>query len=557
MFTKRILCAAVAGVLMSGTASAFDLKTGAASLGAYTVAKQTLNSASETATGSGLYVLNEVSATGHQFQLDLGFGVSNGDTRYITVTLTNGVFTQTVNHDSANLGSGARLVIPGSNNITRVSGGTAGTSTVTYQFTANANIAPEQDIEIQFAGTAIAIPATGGLGFSYELKNGTGVNATSLASDSATGLITVADGYAATITATSATANVEATPAFSRFISGSGLIDTTTARIGQIQVAVVNNTYKNANNIDSTDLTAGNGAALATMINAATSTVTLAGNFAFGTWYLGDVSCNQTVALTGLADGASDALALTAVNNQYLCVDNNGTTVIQKDGVYTATADYTGVAGAVGTLADQVVNFGTFAHNGTTIQLPYITTLLNQKLVLVNRSGAAATYEFSFPNRGTTTTEPTTTGSYTGSIPANSATTLELKDVVTITGQNKVAGTIVVAAPACSVDAITIYPRPNASTDPVTLDTGCLAQKIDTVGTSVAAVNTSVNAVDESVAAVQTSIGTTGGTSLVTRLTTVNSNLDAVDNALEAAFTAAGAAQGAAYGAAAAAGGAF
>jgi hypothetical protein len=98
---------------------------------------------------------------------------------------------------------------------------------------------------------------------------------------------------------------------------------------------------------------------------------------------------------------------------------------------------------------------GTVTREGTTIQVPYITTFAdyNQRLVLVNRGASAVPYTISFTEEAGVTA---TAGSMaTGTLAANETKIIKATDIVTLAGATRTAATVVVTAPSSTIDAAT------------------------------------------------------------------------------------------------------
>ena len=218
---------------------------------------------------------------------------------------------------------------------------------------------------------------------------------------------------------------------------------------------------------------------LADMINTATSTVKIKGDFSFGAWDLlnGAAASNAAcLAGTDLAFNTAKTevstsvtvAALNAASN--LCVGTDGTKIINIAN-YTADITYVAVGSAAFPATSASVSFGSIKHNGTTIQVPYLTTFTDysQRLVLVNRGGADAAYTVAFtPETGVTATAGTAA---TGTIAAGKTLIVPVKDIVTLTGATRTAATVNIVAVDTNIDAATTQVNlADKATDTVKLD---------------------------------------------------------------------------------------
>ena len=202
--------------------------------------------------------------------------------------------------------------------------------------------------------------------------------------------------------------------------------------------------------------------------------VTFKGNFSVGTYTLNtNMNCaadndpTTVVASTVADDGdmmkakltpdAQPAAAGTGVD-WYLCLmvaeDND---MPLPEGAFTAALEYGAVANAMGGgREDQTVAVGSIARNGTTVQIPYLTTYMgyNQRIVLSNRSSAEAKYMIEFrPEMGVT---PTAGDMAEGMLMPMSTKTLRAMDVVMLEGGARTAATITVVADPKMIDVTSV-----------------------------------------------------------------------------------------------------
>jgi hypothetical protein len=109
-------------------------------------------------------------------------------------------------------------------------------------------------------------------------------------------------------------------------------------------------------------------------------------------------------------------------------------------------------------------------HNGTTVQLPYLTTFAdyNQRLVIVNRGTSDATYSVTFTSEATATATAGTAA--TGTVAAGTTSSIKVSDIVTMTGLTRTAATIVIVAPTANLSVATNQVNlSDGSTDTVVL----------------------------------------------------------------------------------------
>ena len=112
---------------------------------------------------------------------------------------------------------------------------------------------------------------------------------------------------------------------------------------------------------------------------------------------------------------------------------------------------------------------GYIMRNGTTVHLPYLTQFANynQRIVVVNRGGAAS-YTFSFmAEDGVTVTEGSDAS---GMLPANSSTyfSMQFGNLVTIDGSpNRAAGTLIIESQPSFIDVLVSQTNANGGTDTV------------------------------------------------------------------------------------------
>ncbi len=204
---------------------------------------------------------------------------------------------------------------------------------------------------------------------------------------------------------------------------------------------------------------------------AATSLTTISGDFSFGSWSVSDNDCTTaTVPITvasGTLNAAMDTATVPAANfattvgvdaGASLCVtlDASAGEVAPVASAYTASLALTSAdATFIAPLAAQSGSFGGIAHNGTTVELPYLTTFedYNQRLVIVNRGATDAGYTTTFTSEADATATAGTAAS--GTVAAGTTMSIKVSDMVTMTGKTRTAGTLVIVAPDANVSVAT------------------------------------------------------------------------------------------------------
>jgi len=444
MVSKKILAAAIAAALSSQAAfAALDLDSDATAL---TYAKEAITSVS-----SG-YTTVAAAGTELDVKAAVGSGVSAGNQIYVRFDLTNAKFATAV--------VAADLTVAGPTNAPSVqvqSGGAADSSYVIFQITADADpvdgIIDQADV-LTLALADLKISTTAGVTVKYAAYDtpASAVNqvaANKLADASFANAITVANVLDATFTADNAVADVA--DDFTTFVT-----DGTSTTIGTVAFGLTNSA---ALLTDGTVVTT-----LDELIDDAASNVVLSGDLSFGQWDIDGLAIDEE---TGALE--SNDLSDLGFGTYDVNVTVDGETTINP-GSYSLATDYTAITNSVYGVANESGDLGSITRNGTSVQVPYLTTFTdyNQRVVLVNRSAKAAPYSFAF------TTESGVTAAAgvkaTGSIPANSTLVLKAADVVTLTGGSRTAATITVTAQEANIDAATTTVNlSDKSTDTVNL----------------------------------------------------------------------------------------
>ena len=174
---------------------------------------------------------------------------------------------------------------------------------------------------------------------------------------------------------------------------------------------------------------------------------------------------------------ATDDDAVASVTN-YLCIMVQGDDTddmvaprIPDTDAYTAMGSYKALAQAASGPMGLERMLGEIDRDGTTVQIPYMTTYegYNQRIVMSNRSNADARYEITFrPEAGVTATAK---AAAEGMLMANSTVTMSSTDLVELSGGARTAATVVVEANPTSIDVTSVtVNRESRDTDTVVHD---------------------------------------------------------------------------------------
>lgn len=460
MVSKKILGVAIAAAFSSQAFAVVDLNDKDAAGSKVVFAKEALlNTAAGTVVGNDngtYYKVGGASNAVLDFKVKYGTGIANTQKRFVRVDLQNAVFTSaSALASTTTLGSTATAVnAPG----VLVQGGQAKDTYAILEVTAAATVAQDDTVNVNV--DELAISGVAGVGITatvYETLTAA-VNQsanTALNTKNLAGVITTATGIDVATTANTVTASVDA--GFKTLVANGAVNGTNWANLGTVTVAA------KAGVLDR-DTTA---ATLADLINIANSKVKLSGDFSVGVF---SINAADAVSKATAEDNTAPDALVTYTNTSkttstdialadwaaapILAAGFPGDKVIPK-GSYTAQITFAGIADAAFAPAAVTTTVGTVAHNGTTIQVPYVTTYADyaQRLVLVNRGGADAAYSITFtPEAGVTATAGTAA---TGTIPAGKTVIVAAKDVVTLTGATRTAATINVVAVSTNIDAAT------------------------------------------------------------------------------------------------------
>lgn len=445
MFNKKTLSVAIAAATVSMGANALvDMDATTPTVSTY--AAETLSSGATTmGSGSALTgtFYNVVdAATNLDIQTELGVGVSSTNQLFVRFDLSNAVWTA---------GTAPALTVGGAGATVAVAqGGGVGDSFVIFSLTATGDLSASDTMAFSISEVGIAPSGSSSVTYAaYETLTAAINQGQNLYSNSVASYVSAAPGAGATFTPNVNTAEV--TTDFKEFTASS--LSSTLANIGDLTYAAVTGVF---------DATTGAQVTVGAVADEANTTVALAGDFSFGSWYLSaatncattDVDLTATIPEDG-SSAEADLIEFGTNGFTNLCLNVDGTEDIINEGAYTASATVT-PAGA-GPVAPAGINgtIGTIERNGTTVQAPYITTFAdyNQRIILVNRGNTAAPYMTTFtPEAGVTVTAG---AEAMGTLAPGETKVIRAANFATIEGGTRTAATIVIVAPPTNIDAAT------------------------------------------------------------------------------------------------------
>ena len=479
-----------------------------------TYANETLAEKVDDAANSAYYVVHAASDN-----LDVvamlgkaGAGGREDDVVYITYTLEGMIFTGDSIPDTAAVTAPATALAAAS--IDLVSGGEAGDTTAIFLADGGSDMDDEQAVTLNLVDLGLMPNSSGSV--SVAITNATavqrltgvpGVVDPGVKNASYPGAVRTASAVKATLSANTLTAIVA--DQFRSFGMPNGVAPTAAARtesglagrVGSITVEVGTDYLGADDGVAVTDLDEliGDGGEVANMVVDDGSSVTIHGDFSFAkvVWFddiIGDdegVYCNDdtpaearkmtTGADAGVDRAARDLVAqsIAWASGRTLCIGlydpalpaDEEKVVAVPEGDYTASTAYVKVGEGMAPSNLSHEPIGSIQRDGTTVQLPVLTTdsRYRQKIVIVNQSGADAKYYLS-ADAGMVDAmyrEATVEAMSTVNIPVHMAITIP-EDMV-----QRTAGRVVVEAQPSAISIATIQTRlEDGSTDTIVYDTG-------------------------------------------------------------------------------------
>jgi hypothetical protein len=473
MNKKTLALAVAAGLGLTGMSAqaAYDLDTGTPGADNI-IALETLSTGNVTPNAGGTANHPDVvdgAATDMEANAAIGVGISAGEDLFVRYDLDNAIF---------GAGSAPTLTSTGNVAIATAQGGSTSATFITFQVSANQNVLQGETLTFSLSELAVVDPgASVGLSVAvYETLTQAVAQGDALKTASSTSMdpfVSFASGLKLTSAAATSGNTADVEQDFEAFTNAS--YNTAMAGIGSAAIEL-NGTPVNAQD--------GTLAILDDMFNSATSSVVISGDFTGANstvtadaneLQLGIVGANcagATGMATNNAGTASTGLFVAALNtNAELCYSAGGDTI--PEGTYEVTVTF-----SEGLVADQsnpasalTGPIGAITHNGTTVELPYLTTFedYNQRIVMVNRGGQDAEYSISdFQTESDTTAVAGTAA--TGTIPAGGSAVVKVSDVVTLTGKTRTAATVNIVAATGNISVATTQVNlADSSTDTIVL----------------------------------------------------------------------------------------
>ena len=383
-----------------------------------------------------------------------GFGVAGGNQTYVRFDITGAEFEGAVTTGNLAITLTANAAPAGVNTSVAQGGADEGTFVI-FDVTSNTSAPIAQTSNVAFT-PAVSSSGSGSPSVTMAVYDTPGD-----ATNQQNALYSISGVWAAfqeglSVENTTSTETAEVTTAFTLFESGATTSNTGT--LGNFAMT-----------LDTGALAVGTGAALTNnagatglplITDAPNAALTLNGDVSFGDWFIDEVADNCAAATVDLVEdtdtfdnATANAGALAPGVNYNLCVLVDGTESINAGDYEMEFAWDTGTRPLP--TADATVAIGSIVRNGTTVNIPYLTTFedYNQRLVIVNRGATDANYSVTFTTEdGTTATAGTAA---TGTVPAGEVLSIKASDIVTLAGRTRTAATLVVVAPGANIDVAT------------------------------------------------------------------------------------------------------
>lgn len=451
MLNKKILAAAIAATFTTSAIAVVDLDASPVVPAKY--AAETV--AASTTTTDGAREITDA-ATNLSVDANVGFGFTANTSFYVRYDLTGAVWeTALTNND---------LVLTGTAPVETLSQGGAEDDTfVIYEVVDTAAVSTTGNLQLAVADMALTGTGDSSVRFRVFANAPDAVNGTNALVDKSGTHVDQVNAITTEFSATNLTADVAG--GFLAFTAG------TEAAVGSVELTLA------------TAFAADDGAAVtrADVITDATSVFSVTGDFSTMltdsdggvTLDTSSTCANAGTSLTVAEDGGSASVTGTATfadaTEIFVCLEPDTDTAIAATDAFVALIDVT--AGSDGTYADQTGNLGAISRNGTTLEIPYITTFsdYNQRLLITNNASTATSYTCTFtPEDGVTAVAG---DGATGDIAGNTTVSVRATDLVTLTGGNRTAARCSLLSQSTNIDAATtIVNLSDKSTDTVTIN---------------------------------------------------------------------------------------
>ena len=393
----------------------------------------------------------------------------------VTFTLSNMVFTTTGAKTLTVRESDADLTTAQAGTPTVVTGGRSGDGTITYEIAGGTSAYTQDTVfELALGEVQMKLGAPGSVAVTVRRSDGIS------SGDQLVGAVAIESDVVSTATITSEPSDVTVAVAhdYERF-RGTTSRGSLKGRVDGVNVSLKSEPANIRSSIDGAVITT-----LPQIISDELSRVGFSGDTTFlkAAFLDSSAGCNSTSGtINVLTDDnewktGRDRPKVTDVDGKYLCLEVDGETKIPDTDAYRATVDFTGISGAAFPPADEEIVLAGLTRDGSTVQIPYLTTFsgYNQRLVMRNRWNRAVPYTIIFQAESGITVDPLSVEGMLepGTTMMRVSDLLEGDDApATITGGNRTAATIEMDINPGHLDVATVQVnRSTGGTDTVVHD---------------------------------------------------------------------------------------
>lgn len=356
---------------------------------------------------------------------DIGFGVSAGQTRFVRYDLTNATFQNAVAAGDLTTDPATAAA-----NITVVQGGTAGSSFVIFQITADGvGLAQLDDVAFALDNPNILVTTVAPVTLRYRLYETAGDAANQAAGPLSSASATIANfATGISFTSTPNTTTAEVATSYKNFsadatLLSDGFISATQANVGNVSFGAAAGVLRPVDGLQVT---------LADLIQAPVTFTVTGADFGSSTGVFVDndgdlVECNTSsfAPTTSTATTRVFTIGVTTLTNANVCYNvapaPNALPQIAAQS-FGGAIDLSAAAGAT-TVDPAGVNVGSFIQNGTVLKVPYLFSNRSGLVTFVhlsNNSSIAAPYTVTCLSNGAASAAGTP-----GTVPANRSLSLD------------------------------------------------------------------------------------------------------------------------------------
>ena len=481
-FLSTVMLGIVALLGTSGVQAVINLDATEKGTAAVTYAKETLSSASTRTVkmDSATYYTVDGGADLLDVQGSMKIGTSGTSTIVVKYVLDGMVFT--ANAPTLNIDTTASCSASNGSSIDVRAGGQSGDSSVTFTVSSGADVDVGDVACLRLEDVALASGMSGGITMTVTDD----LPLPDTYSKSYSGAVRAVNALMPTATRVNPTALVSTN--FMSFDTGPDDTAAQWASVGSFMVGA-DEALLNAVGgvvVMLADVVTADGAT-AGVVDDGSSTVAVEGDFSFAskvTWAaMGTNHACDGESTDNLLtdDGTVETQTLATVNMRAnLCItvrntEDEDAMPIPETDPYMVMTKYVSPLGddAAFPPARGTHELGYIMRDGTTVQIPYLTTYppYNQRIVIRNRSGVAAAYQLAFKAEDDAMATPGADAE--GMLPANSVIYLSMmnNDVVTLTDTFRVAATLTVVSEPRHIDVIVSQTNEGGSTDSMVLTT--------------------------------------------------------------------------------------